>query len=245
MQPHVADTDHLGARASVPITGTPPRSRRAKLGGMPTARSRADWARSAHDLARHHELAARMLARHGPPQGIRPTPRDGRFASLARAITFQQLSTRAAGTIWERVCRTVGEVRPEVVLDTPVAELRAAGLSGAKTSAIHDLAEKTTDGTLQLHTLGRRDDAQVVHHLSQVRGIGEWTAQMFLIFDLGRTDVWPTGDLGVRAGWASATGAAHAPSPRDLDAVGEPFSPHRSVVAWWCWREVDSGGEWP
>jgi 3-methyladenine DNA glycosylase/8-oxoguanine DNA glycosylase len=212
---------------------------------MPTARTRADWARSADELARHHELAARMLARHGPPRGLRPTRREGRFASLARAITFQQLSTRAAATIWERVCREVGELRPETVLDTPPPRLRAAGLSTAKTAAIHDLATKATDGSLGLDSLGRCDDAAVVRHLSQVRGIGEWTAQMFLIFDLGRTDVWPTGDLGVRAGWAAATGASEALPQRGFEELGAPFSPHRSVVAWWCWREVDAGGVWP
>lgn len=212
---------------------------------MPIARSRRDWAAAAAELAERHELAATLLARHGSPRGLRPTPPAQRFASLARAIAFQQLSTRAAATIWGRVQEVLGDVRPETVLALPADDLRGAGLSRAKVAALEDLARRSVDGSLDLRTVSRWDDHEVVSHLCQVKGVGEWTAQMFLIFDLGRTDVWPTGDLGVRSGWARANGTAAALSPRDFEPVGQPFSPHRSVVAWWCWREVDSTGVWP
>jgi 3-methyladenine DNA glycosylase/8-oxoguanine DNA glycosylase len=185
-----------------------------------------------------------LLERHGPPRGIRPTPPADRFESLARSIAFQQLSTRVAATIWGRVQDAVGPLDPESVLDTPAAVLRGAGLSQAKTDAISDLARRDAEGSLDLRAVSRWDDQEVIEHLTQVRGIGEWTAQMFLIFDLGRTDVWPSGDLGVRAGWASANGEEPM-QERVFRSVGEPFAPHRSVMAWWCWREVDTTGVWP
>jgi 3-methyladenine DNA glycosylase/8-oxoguanine DNA glycosylase len=213
--------------------------RHAKLATMP------EWVAAAGELAERHDLAAALLERHGAPQGLRPTPPSRRFSSLARSIAFQQLSTRAASTIWARVQDVVGEVSPEALLDLRADDLRSAGLSRAKVAAMRDLALRSLEGSLDLQTIARRDDHGVVAHLCQVKGIGEWTAQMFLIFDLGRTDVWPTGDLGVRSGWAKATGAPSALSPHDFGSVGRPFSPHRSVVAWWCWREVDSTGVWP
>lgn len=210
---------------------------------MPVASTKADWARAAAELAVRHELAATLLERHGPPTGIRRTPAARRFGALAQAIAYQQLSGRAAATIWGRVEATVGDCNdPAALLATAHQELRAAGLSEAKSSALHDLATKAAGGELDLAATVGMDDAEVVDHLCQVRGIGPWTAQMYLIFDLGRTDVWPAGDLGVRAGWAKATEAAEVPPERGFEGAGRPFTPHRSVMAWWCWRELDSAG---
>lgn len=210
---------------------------------MPSARTGADWERAASDLAGSHELAAQLLERHGPPRGISRTPPGARFASLARAIAYQQLSGRAAASIWARVEETVsGDVSPQTILAAPEGSLRSAGLSGSKVRAIRDLATRAGEGSIDLRATARMDDARVVEHLGSVWGVGEWTAHMYLIFDLGRTDVWPTGDLGVRAGWARATGAPGQPTASELQPVGDPFSPWRSVMAWWCWREVDGRG---
>ena len=112
-------------------------------------------------------------------------------------------------------------------------------MSGAKTAAIHDLALQVDTGSVRLDRLGHRTDEEVVAELTRVRGIGPWTAQMFLIFDLHRLDVWPTGDLGVRAGFQRAFALAELPSPRELEGLGDEFAPYRSVVAWYCWQVLD------
>jgi 3-methyladenine DNA glycosylase/8-oxoguanine DNA glycosylase len=208
---------------------------------MPAPATRTAWVAAAEQLSLVHGVTAGLHQRHGVPT-IGPGPRASeRFAALAQSIAYQQLAGRAAATIWGRVVAAVGEpFTPATVLATDPAELRAAGLSGAKTAALLDLATKCADGTVRLERVGRKDDAQVIEHLTVVRGIGPWTAQMFLLFDLRRLDVWPTGDYGVRAGFARAFGLAQLPSERELAVLGEAFAPYRSVLAWWCWREVDT-----
>ncbi|MFM7062812.1 MAG: DNA-3-methyladenine glycosylase family protein, partial [Actinomycetes bacterium] len=159
---------------------------------------------------------------------------------LARAIVYQQLAGRAAAAIWARVARTVGDpFTPAAVLSTDPTGLRAAGLSGAKTAALLDLAAHVADGRVRLARAGRMSDADLVEHLTVVRGIGPWTAQMFLIFQLRRLDVWPTGDLGVRAGFAQLFALPAVPDARELAVLGEPYAPYRSVLAQWCWRVTD------
>jgi DNA-3-methyladenine glycosylase II len=208
---------------------------------MPTPASRSDWRSAAVNLAARDPVLGALHERHGAPTigpGARPA---ARFASLAESIAYQQLAGRAAATIWGRVVDAVGSaVTAEAVLDTPTEVLRGAGLSGAKVAALVDLATKATDGTLRLDRVGRMHDDEVIEHLTVVRGIGPWTAQMFLMFNLGRLDVWPTGDLGVRAGMARAYDLDGPPSEAQMRALGEPFAPFRSVVAWWCWRETDT-----
>lgn len=208
---------------------------------MPPPATRPAWVAAARQLSDAHEVTADLHERHGVPT-IGPGPRaQDRFAALAQSIAYQQLAGRAAATIWGRVVAAVGEpFTPATVLATDPAVLRAAGLSGAKTAALLDLAAKCADGTVRLERVGRMDDAAVIEHLTVVRGIGPWTAQMFLLFDLRRLDVWPTGDYGVRAGFARAFGLPELPSERELAVLGEPFAPYRSVLAWWCWRETDT-----
>jgi 3-methyladenine DNA glycosylase/8-oxoguanine DNA glycosylase len=192
-------------------------------------------------LAARDDVMAHLHERHGPPTFRRGVPTRERFAVLARAIAYQQLAGRAAATIWGRVTAVVGDpVTPSAVLARPPEELRAAGLSGAKTAALIDLATKCSDGTVRLDRLGRASDREVIDHLTVVRGIGPWTAQMFLLSDLNRLDVWPTGDYGVRAGYARAFGLPEHPTEREMEALGEPYAPYRSVLAWWCWRETDT-----
>jgi 3-methyladenine DNA glycosylase/8-oxoguanine DNA glycosylase len=125
------------------------------------------------------------------------------------------------------------------VLAVSFEVLASCGLSGAKASTIRGLAHHVVTGRIMLDRMGRLPDDQVIEHLTQVRGIGPWTAQMFLIGALGRLDVWPVGDYGVRAGFARAWCLDEVPTPKQLAELGEPFRPYRSLVAWYCWRVVD------
>lgn len=164
------------------------------------------------------------------------------FNALARAIAYQQLAGRAAAAIHGRFLAVFGSdlPTPATVLATPVDTLRACGLSGAKAAAIHDLALKFSDGTIPLEWLSDMSDDEVVARLSEVRGVGRWTAEMFLLFDLRRPDVWPVDDYGVRKGWAVIHGNTEMPKPKALAALGDPLRPHRSAAAWYCWRAVDA-----
>lgn len=208
---------------------------------MPAQATRPRWAAAAADLAARDELSEQLHTRHGVPRigpGARPARR---FEALARAIVHQQLAGAAAATIWGRVRATVGEpFTPEALLSTPPTSLRAAGLSGAKAAAVTDLATKVHDGTVPLGHLARLEDEEVIDHLVTVRGVGPWTAQMFLLFELRRLDVWPTGDLGVRIGLGRALGRDDVPDPAETEQLGATYTPYRSVVAWWCWREADT-----
>ena len=173
------------------------------------------------------------------PCSIR-APRGSRFASLVSAITYQQLAGAAARTIHGRVVAALGgRVTPESVLAAAQEDLRGAGLSRAKLAAILDLSEKTADRTVRLRSLQRMDDDEVVAHLTQVKGIGPWTARMFLMFNLHRPDVWPVGDLGVRQGFARIHGLEAAPAAPDLTEAADHLRPWRSAVAWYCWRACD------
>jgi DNA-3-methyladenine glycosylase II len=204
-------------------------------GGMPT------HAEASLELARRDPVMAQLVARHGPMRIRARPPVARRFERIARSIAYQQLAGRAAATIWGRTEALVsGPFTPEAVLALDEELLRGAGLSGAKTAAIRDLADKTLSGVVRLDRLGRLPDDEVVAELIRVRGIGTWTAQMFLIFDLHRMDVWPTGDLGVRAGYGRAFGLAVAPTDKELARLGDEFRPYRSVVAWYCWRAADT-----
>lgn len=164
--------------------------------------------------------------------------------ALARSITYQQLAGRAAAAIWQRVRTLVpGPFTAEAVVALDESVLRAAGLSGAKTRSIRDLARHVVDGDVHLTRVARMSDEVIVEELSRVWGIGRWTAEMFCMFQLGRLDVWPSLDLGVRAGYARAWGVSPAPTAKELEPVGDRFRPYRSVAAWYCWRalELSSG----
>jgi DNA-3-methyladenine glycosylase II len=191
---------------------------------------------AARILADRDPVVARLVADAGPPTFPRPT--DTHFATLVRSVTYQQLAGAAAQAIHGRVVRALAdEVTPERLLATPTEILRAAGLSGNKVLSLQDLAAKVLDGTVVLDSrrLARKSDEDVVASLTTVRGIGKWSAEIFLMFQLRRLDVWPTGDLGVRKGFALAWGIP-MPTPKQLDVLGEPFHPYRSIVAWYCWR---------
>jgi DNA-3-methyladenine glycosylase II len=194
--------------------------------------------RAAGELAAREPVIARLVDAAGPPMITAPqrTP----FEALARAICFQQLSGKAAATIYGRFEVAVGgAVTPEAVLGTPLEELRGAGLSAAKAASVVDLAEKVLDGTVPLGSLKKLDDDELISRLVVVRGIGRWTAEMFLIFQLRRLDVWPVDDLGVRKGYGIAWQLPTMPTPKELSVLGEPLRPYRSVAAWYCWRATE------
>src|ERR1700724_1908651 len=201
-----------------------------------------------HDDAHRHLSAtdarmAELIARSrryniAPSLAIRP------FDALAESIAYQQLSGKAAATIWGRVRALYPKRKyldPKLVLATPDRKLRAAGLSRSKVAAIKDLAAKAIDGTVpSARRLAKMSDEEIIERLIQVRGIGRWTVEMLLLFDLGRPDVWPVHDYGVRKGFAKIFGKRTLPTPKQLMKHGRKFAPYRSALAWYCWRALDA-----
>jgi len=165
------------------------------------------------------------------------------FGALAESIVYQQLTGKAAATIFGRVKAAVDPFEPERLLKVRDEKLRGAGLSGAKLAALRDLANKTLDGTVpSLDEVRRMQDEEIVERLTQVRGIGRWTVEMLLIFRLGRPDVLPVGDYGVRKGFARAYRKRRLPTPKELAKHGEKWRPFRSVASWYLWRAMDTVG---
>jgi DNA-3-methyladenine glycosylase II len=189
-------------------------------------------------LSKADETLARLVRRVGPfAMQIRHLHNP--FEALARNIIYQQLHGNAAAAIHARVLALGGRarLRPRDILDAPDESLRGAGLSGAKTAALRDLAARTLDGTVPtLARLRRMTDEEIVERLTQVRGIGRWTVEMLLIFRLGRPDVLPVGDFAVRKGFAHAYGLDESPKPKELERYGERWRPFRSVASWYLWR---------
>jgi DNA-3-methyladenine glycosylase II len=205
-------------------------------GNPPLPAVNASFSEAARVLAAREPRIARLVEEFGLP--VVPTPVGSPFEALVRSITFQQLATAAARAIHGRLVIALGDdVTPERVLATSTEHLRTAGLSGAKAASLEDLASKVVDGTITLDPTGlsRESDDEIVARLSSVRGIGKWSAEMFLLFQLRRPDVWPTGDLAVRKGFARAWEIA-IPTPKQLDGLGEPYRPYRSTLAWYCWQ---------
>ncbi len=165
------------------------------------------------------------------------------FDALAESIAYQQLSGKAAATIWGRVRALFPRRKnldPKLILATPDEKFRAAGLSRSKVAALKDLAAKTLDGTVPTaRELARMSDEEIIERLIQVRGIGRWTVEMLLLFNLGRLDIWPVGDYGVQKGFAKTFGRRKLPTPRQLMKLGEKWRPYRSVAAWYFWRALD------
>lgn len=200
--------------------------------------------RAEAELAGRDPVLARLIEARGPCTLGWPRAGDGldHFGALCRSILFQQLAGKAAATIHGRfVALFDGAVpSPASVLALPDGALRSAGLSGAKAASVLDLAAKVVAGQVDLDHTATLDEEALIEELSSVRGIGRWTAEMFLMFQLGRLDVWPVGDLGVRKGFAVAWGLPAMPTPKELGVLGDPYRPYRSIVAWYCWRAVET-----
>jgi DNA-3-methyladenine glycosylase II len=188
-----------------------------------------------HHFRRHDPPLSAVIRRVGP---FRLKPSRDRFGMLVRSIISQQISVGAARAIRGRLESIAGPdgFTPNSLAALSMAELRSAGLSPQKASYVHDLAAKVQDGTVRLSLIGRLDDEAVIAQLTQVKGIGRWTAQMFLIFALGRQDVFPIDDLGVRTAIARVYGYDEAPSRTALTEIGQRWSPFASIASWYCWQ---------
>jgi len=190
-------------------------------------------------LAERDPVLRRLIEQAGPPRLGAVT--EGHFAALVQAIVYQQLAGPAAAAIHGRLIAAMdGEATPERLLALSDQSLRTVGLSAAKVASLRDLATKVLDGTVVLDQRRLRglSDEEISARLSAVRGIGQWTADMFLIFRLRRMDIWPTGDFGVRKGYGLAWGIP-TPTAKELQPLGDPFRPYRSVAAWYCWRAAE------
>ena len=193
-------------------------------------------------LAKTDRKLAALIGRVGPFT-VRPGKLARPFDALAESIAYQQLSGKAAATIFGRVRALYPRRKwfsPELILATSDGIFRSAGLSRAKTASLKDLAAKTLDGTVPSSAaLARMSDEEIISRLTTVRGIGRWTVEMLLLFDLGRLDVWPVDDYGVRKGYAKTFRKKELPKPKDLLLIGEKWRPYRSVAAWYFWRALD------
>lgn len=167
--------------------------------------------------------------------------READFNSLARSIIYQQLSGKAAATIFGRVVEAAkcDPLTPKAVLKIAPERLRAAGLSQQKTAYVRDLAEKTRDGLVDFSRLPSLSDDEVIAHLTQVKGVGVWTVQMLLMFALDRPDVLPLADLGIRNAMQKAYALDAPPKPREMEALAERWRPYRTVACWYLWRSLD------
>ena len=166
--------------------------------------------------------------------------REPNFETLVRSIVYQQLSGRVASVILGRLVDAVGgEVTPANILKLRPERMRKLGLSGQKTAYIRDLARHTRDGTVVFEELLELPDAEVIERLTKVKGIGVWTVHMFLMFALRRTDVLPTGDLGIRNAIRKAYNLAEMPAPKDVEAIAERWRPYCTVASWYLWRSLE------
>jgi DNA-3-methyladenine glycosylase II len=182
---------------------------------------------------------ARLIKRAGAIE-LRP-PMEDSFSALVRSVMYQQLAGAAATAIHGRFLKLFADgLSPRAVLALPDGAMRSAGVSGPKAAAITDLARKIDDGTVPVSDLEGLSDDELVARLVQVRGIGRWTAEMFLIFQLRRLDVWPVEDYGVRKGWAQVHRLKEPPKPKDLQEKGEVFRPYRTIAALYCWHVMDT-----
>jgi DNA-3-methyladenine glycosylase II len=193
-------------------------------------------------LTKADRILGRLINKIGPC-GWKPERRRSLFESLVHAVAHQQLNGTAAGTILGRVKALYPGRRfptPEDLLGTPDGKLRGAGLSRAKVAAIKDIAAKTIDGVVPTsRAIARMNNEAIITQLTAIRGVGPWTVEMLLIFKLGRTDVLPVTDFGVRKGFALTYKLKDLPTPDQLLEYGERWRPYRSIAAWYLWRALD------
>jgi DNA-3-methyladenine glycosylase II len=203
----------------------------------------ADLSPDEHLRGADHVLR-RLIDEGGPidPAEDRRASRPDPFEAIARAMIGQQLSTKAAASIWERLLEVAGgaPLRPAGVLAADPDALRGAGLSGSKVAYVSDLAERVESGELDLARLAELSDEDVIAELIEIKGVGRWTAEMFLIFHLGRPDVVSTGDLGIRRAVERAYGLDELPGPTELERIAEPWRPHRTLACLYLWRSLSN-----
>lgn len=202
------------------------------------------WTADDRRLMRADKVLRRVMEEQGPihPEIDRRGSRSDPYEALARAIVGQQLSTKAAASIWAKLLDQFGgkTPTPEQILRKRRTTLRKAGLSNAKVEFLRDLAAHVKDGRLDLKRLGKLPDEDIVAELIEVKGVGQWTAEMFLIFHLGRPDIVSVGDLGIRRAVQIAYGMEELPGPDELEKLAEAWRPHRTLACLYLWRSLDN-----
>ena len=208
--------------------------------GSKTMVERSELNKAVRHLKRCDPTMVRMIEIEGKCR-FDEAQHNASFAALTRSIVFQQLSGKAATTIYKRFVASLDrrQPNPRSILDADAEVLRAAGLSRQKAAYIRDLAVKVDSGALSLRRLRFLDDEAVIDELTQVKGVGRWTAQMFLMFHLGRLDVLPVGDLGIRTGFRDAYGLGDLPDSDTMERLAAPWVPYRSIGSWYLWRAQD------
>ncbi|MBN8554012.1 MAG: DNA-3-methyladenine glycosylase 2 family protein [Deltaproteobacteria bacterium] len=194
------------------------------------------------ELSAADKWMAKLIKDVGPFT-LKPDFKLHPYHALIESVVYQQLTGKAAATIFARVKALFPNKKipkPELILKTPDEKFRSAGLSGAKTAAIKDIAQKTLDGIVpSSKMIEKMHETEILERLTQIRGVGPWTVEMLLIFKLGRPDILPSTDYGVRKGFSIVYKKKDLPKPKDLHAFGERWKPHRTTAAWYLWRAID------
>jgi DNA-3-methyladenine glycosylase II len=200
----------------------------------------ADYARARRLLLRRDPVLAAVIRAHGPCR-LAEAQRADHFSALVRAITFQQLSTKAASTIYGRLVALMpgGTPTAEALASLTDEQMRTVGMSRQKAAYLRDLCGKVMTGALDLDVLASRPDEEVIAALVQVKGIGRWSAEMFLMFRLHRPDVLPVGDLGIVTAIQRVYGLRRKPTPDRIRRIGDAWRPYRSVASWYLWRSLE------
>jgi len=202
-----------------------------------------DWSHALRHLRKHDPVMKKLIARVGP---CTLHPRRDYFVVLCKSIFTQQISTKVATTLFGRFRDQFPMRRPTpqhvvtFLSNGNDEQIRNCGLSRQKRAYVLDLAQRFCSGDIPTRRFARMSEDEIIETLTQVNGIGRWTAEMFLMFQLGRLDVWPVGDLGVRKGYAVIHGRPDMPTAKELEALGDPLRPYRSLAAWYCWRAADT-----
>ncbi len=190
-------------------------------------------------LKKTDPVMAAIIDRAGP---YKMQYREPVFQTLVRSIVYQQLSGKAATTIFNRLAAAVNPMTPEAILKLRPQKMRALGLSKQKTVYIRELARLTRSGNIQFERLPEMEDAAIIETLTRVKGVGVWTVQMFLMFALQRPNVLPVGDLGVRAAMKKAYGLAELPKPEEMERIAAAWHPYCSIASWYLWRSLENQG---
>ena len=199
-----------------------------------------DYARARRLLVRRDPVLAALIRKHGAC-GLAAAQRSDHFSALVRAITGQQLSTKAAATIYARLVALMpAGVTPEALTSLTDEQMRAAGMSRQKSASLRDLCEKVMSGVVDLDALSSMPDEDVISSLVRIRGIGRWSAEMFLMFRLHRPDVLPVGDLGIVNAVQKVYRLRKRPTPARILKLGEAWRPYRSIASWYLWRTLDN-----
>jgi DNA-3-methyladenine glycosylase II len=196
----------------------------------------AYWARAKRHLSAADPVLGTLITRY---KGLTLASRGDAFQTLARSIVGQQISVKAAQSVWDRFAVAAGDVQPQRVLRLTEMQLRGCGLSGQKVKYLRDLSERFASGVIDVERWHTMDDETLIADLTQVKGIGRWTAEMFLIFYLTRPDVFPLGDLGVQRALSLHYNKGKPLSDRRIAALGKSWTPWRSVATWYLWRSLD------